>query len=282
MRLTVTPQAPDFICRAADTKIDRAADDSNSWRFYARRMSHSGRTLDRVGAVAGAATVSFFVAAITALPTLPSPNHGIHAIARSARDSRHGYLAAVYVSALLTGALLVFGSAIATRLRRSEPDGGWWLLALVGIAATAVGLVTDTLLLIFVRAVEHGVRGDSLWLGYPAGADGLILAIPLAVFFLGTGLGALLAGGLPRRLGWFALALATLFVVGGASVMGNDVDGGPLGVPLFLGYIGLLVWTTWASVSLWREALPFELCESSRATLPSTTSATAAEASTSG
>jgi hypothetical protein len=195
----------------------------------------------------------FFVLAITVLPTLPSPNHGIDAIARSARDSRDGYLAAIYLSALLTGALLVFGSSIATRLRRSEPDGGWWLLALVGIAASAVALVTDMLVLIFVRAVGHGVQGDTLWVGYPAGADGLILAIPLAVFFLGTGLGVLLAGGLSRRLGWFALVLATLFAVGGASVMGDEVDGGPLGVPLFLGYVGLLVWTAWASVSLWRR-----------------------------
>jgi hypothetical protein len=146
----------------------------------------------------------------------------------------------------------VFGSAVAARLRRSEPEGGWWLLALVGVAASAVGLVTDMLVLTFVRAVGHGVRGEPLWLGYPAGADGLILAIPLAVFFLGAGLGIRLGGGLSRRLGWFALGLSALFVLGGASVLGDEVDGGPLGVPLFLGFVGLLLWTAWASVSLWR------------------------------
>jgi len=108
------------------------------------------------------------------------------------------------------------------------------------------------LVLIFVRAVDHGTRGEALWIGYPAGADGLILAIPLAVFFLGAGLGIRYAGGLSRRLGWFALVLSVLFAVGGASVTGDEVDGGPLGVPLFLGFVGLLVWTAWASVSLWR------------------------------
>jgi hypothetical protein len=220
-------------------------------------MSRSARTFDRVGAVAGAATVLFFVAAITVLPTLPSPNHGIDVVARSAHDSRDGYLTAIYLGTLLTGTLLVFGSSIATRLRRSEPDGGWWLLALVGTAATAVGLVTDMLVLIFVRAVGRGVGGDALWVGYPAGADGLILAIPLAVFFLASGLGALIGGGLSRRLGWFALALAALFAVGAGSVMGDEVDGGPLGVPLFLGYVGLLIWTACASVSLWRRPHPF-------------------------
>src|SRR5213596_494207 len=88
-------------------------------------------------------------------------------IARSAQDNENGYLAALYLGALLTGALLVFGSVVAARLRRSEPDGGWWLIALVGIAASAIGLVTDTLVLTFVRAVGHGVRGEMLWIGYP-------------------------------------------------------------------------------------------------------------------
>jgi hypothetical protein len=252
MRLTVTLSLRDCICRAADAKFHRSADDAGALRLYGRRMSRSDRALDRVGAVAGIAAVILFVTAINVAPTLPSPNHGVDAIARSARDNTDGYLAAIYLGALLTGALLVFGSAVAARLRRSEPDGGWWLIALVGIAASAVGLVTDILVLTFVRAVGHGVRGETLWVGYPAGADGLILAIPLAVFFLGTGLGIRLAGGLSRRLGWFALVLAALFVVGGGSVMGDEVDGGVLGVPLFLGFVGLLVWTTWASISLWR------------------------------
>jgi hypothetical protein len=268
MQLTVTRPLDECICRTAEAKISRAADDVDLSALYARPMSRSDRALDRVGAVAGIAAVVLFVAAINVTPTLPSPNHGVDAIARSARDNADGYLTALYLGALLTGALLVFGSAVAARLRRSEPEGGWWLIALVGIAASAVGLVTDILVLTFVRAVGHGVRGETLWVAYPAGADGLILAIPLAVFFLGTGLGIRLAGGLSRRLGWFALVLAALFVVGGASVMGDEVDGGPLGVPLFLGFVGLLVWTTWASISLWRgsRGATVWVCESSPAT----------------
>jgi hypothetical protein len=43
-----------------------------------------------------------------------------------------------------------------------------------------------------------------------------------------------------------------LFVVGAGGVTGDEVDGGILGVPLLLGYLGLLVWTVGASVSLWR------------------------------
>jgi hypothetical protein len=36
------------------------------------------------------------------------------------------------------------------------------------------------------------------------------------------------------------------------------VDGGILGVPLLLGYLGLLVWTVGTSVSLWRGAATAE------------------------
>src|SRR5207249_2546760 len=110
--LTVTRPLDECICRTADAKIRRAADDVGLPALYARCMSRSDRALDRVGAVAGIAAVVLFVAAINVTPTLPSPNHGLEAIARSAQDNSDGYLRAIYLGALLTGALLVFGSAV--------------------------------------------------------------------------------------------------------------------------------------------------------------------------
>src|SRR5947209_8104440 len=46
-------------------------------------MTNSNRILDRVGAVAGVATVALFVATIAATPSVPSPNHGLATITRS-------------------------------------------------------------------------------------------------------------------------------------------------------------------------------------------------------
>lgn len=213
----------------------------------------SDRTLDRVGAAAGVAFVLLFVGIITMASALPAPQHSIAEIAQAARDNRDGILFGVYLEALLTGAQLVFGAVVASRLWRAEGSGGgWWLVALAGVAGTAVGLMTDIVVATFVRAVGHGVAGDILWIGYPA-ADGVIVAIPLAVFLLGVGFGARASGALPRWLAWSALVLSAMFVVGAGGVTGDEVDGGALGAVLVLGYLGMLVWTVAASVVLWRR-----------------------------
>lgn len=213
----------------------------------------SDRTLDRLGAAAGIAVVLLFLAIIMVVPALPAPNRSIARIARAATDDERGILLGSYLGALLSGALLLFGAAIAARLRRvAGAAGDWWLVALVGIGATAVGLTSDTAVVTFVRAVGHGVRGEALWTGYPSGPDGVQIAVPLAIFFLGAGLGARAAGALPRWLARMGVVLAALFAVGAAGVTGDEVDGGILGTGLLLGYLGLLVWTLGASVFLWR------------------------------
>lgn len=214
----------------------------------------SDRTLDRLGAAAGIAVALLFLVIVMLVPALPAPNRSIDQITRAATEEKSGILVGSYLGALLSGALLAFGASIAARLRRAEgASGGWWLLASVGIAGTAVGLASDTAVVAFVRAVGHGVRGEALWTGYPSGPDGVQIAVPLAIFFLGAGLGARAVGALPRWLARLGVALAALFVVGAAGVTGDEVDGGILGLPLLLGYLGLLVWSIGASVFLWRS-----------------------------
>lgn len=213
-------------------------------------------TLDRLGAVAGLVAVILLLALFTVLPSLPSPQHGIDEIASSARTNDDGLLGGAYVGALFTAALLVFGACLSARLRRAEGSaGGWWLVSLVGTAGVAAGIVGNALTITFVRAVGHGVDGDVLWLGY--GTDhwlGVLIAVPLAVLLLGAGLGARRTRILPRWLVWLALGGAAALTVGGASVVGNEVDGGMLGSVLVLGYVALIVWIVGASVTLWRRS----------------------------
>jgi hypothetical protein len=212
-------------------------------------------TLDRLGATAGVVAVILLVALFMVMPALPAPNHGISEIARSARANRDGLLAGAYLGTMFTAALLVFGACVSARLRRAEGEaGGWWLVSLIGAAAAAVGIVGNALTITFVRAVGHGADGNALWIGY--GADhwlGVLVAVPLAVFLLGTGLGARRTGALPRWLAWLALAAAAVLAVGGASVVGDEVDGGVLGSVLLLGYVALTVWIIGTSVTLWRR-----------------------------
>jgi hypothetical protein len=224
-------------------------------------MNHrSDQMLDRVGAAAGIASVLLLVALFNVFPALPAPDDSIGAITASAREHSDALLLGAYAGALMTAALLLFGASVAARLRRAEGgSGGWWLVTLVGIAATSIGMVGNALVIVFVRAVGHGASGSALWIGY--GADhwlGVLTALPLAVFLLGAGLGARVTGIFPGWLGWLAVVLSGLFVVGAGSVTGDEVDGGILGLPLFVGYIGLLIWIVAASVSMLRahRAIP--------------------------
>jgi hypothetical protein len=212
-------------------------------------LEESTRRLDRVGAVAGIAFVLLFVGIIMVPPHLPAPQHPIADIAQTAAADRTGILVSVYMSFLLTGALLVFGAVVVARLWRSDRGAsGWWIIALAGLAVAAV---PDDTVARFVRAVQHGATGDSLWIGYPISPDGVVMAIPLAVFLLGVG-GVRAGEALPRWLSWLALVLAGALVVGAAGVA-FDEFGGPVGPALFLGYVGFFVWTISVSVVLWRE-----------------------------
>ena len=167
----------------------------------------SGRSLDRVGAAAGFAAVTLLVTMIAVLPALPGPDRPIAEITASAIDDRGSLLLGSYLGSLMAGALLVFGAAVAAVVRRASPDSGWWIVALVGIAGTAaVGIVSNALVVAFVRAVEHGARGESLWIGYSGDhALGTLITVPLGIFLLGAGFGARASGALPRWLTWVAV-----------------------------------------------------------------------------
>jgi hypothetical protein len=222
-------------------------------------MNHdSHQLLDRVGAAAGIAGVGLLVALFTVFPSLPAPDRAIGEIAGDASRNSNGLLFAAYAGALMTGALLLFGASVAARLRRAEGTaGGWWLVAIIGIAGTSIGLVADAMAVVFVRAVGHGATGSALWIGY--GADhwlGTLEAIPLALFVLGASIGAHATGTLPRWLVWLGIASSVLLVTGAGSVAGDEVDGGALGLPIMLGYVGLLVWITTVSVSMLRGPRP--------------------------
>ncbi len=213
----------------------------------------SGRALDRFGAATGIASVVLLVCLFTVLPGLPPPEKPIGDIGRSALDHRDAHLLGAYLGALLSGALLVFGAAVSAALRRRESASGWSAVALIGAAATSIGIAADVSVITFVRAVGHGATGTMLWVGY--GSDhwfGTLLAVPFGVFLLGAGLGGRETEAVPRWLALAAVGLSAVLVAGAASVTGDEVDGGPLGVVLAIGYLGTFVWILATSVVLWR------------------------------
>jgi len=215
----------------------------------------SAHSLDRLGAVAGAVAVALLTALMMFFPALPAADEPISTIAESAAADRQMLLAGDYIGALMGGAWLLFGVAVARRLRRSElAGGGWWIVALAGITASAaVGLLGNVFSIMLVRAVGHGVTSDELWVVYSGDLVGFIQGIPLALFMLGAGMGTRVTRVFPRWTSIVALAVVPLLVIGVASIAGREVDGGPFTFPLMLAYLGMLVWTIPACVVLWRR-----------------------------
>lgn len=215
----------------------------------------SAHSLDRLGAVAGVVAVALLIALMMFFPALPAADEAISTIAETAAADKQMLLAGDYIGALMGGAWLLFGVAVAARLRRSEPaGGGWWILALAGITSSAaVGLLGNVFSIMLVRAVGHGVTGDGLWAVYTGDLVGFVQGVPLALFMLGVGMSTRATRVFPQWTGIVALAAVPLLVVGVASIAGPEVDGGPFTFPLMLAYLAMLVWTIAACVVLWRR-----------------------------
>jgi hypothetical protein len=219
-------------------------------------MSDRGSSsFERFGALAGLAAIALLVALFMVVPSVPPPDRSPAEITAKVAANKTALLLGGYLGTLMTGALVVFGTAVAVRIRRGGTAAeGWWLLALAGIAASSVGIAGNALELMFVRSVGHGVTGASIWLGY--GGDhwaSTLLGVPLSVFLVGAGSGIRAGRTLPRWLGSLGLVVGALLVVGAASVVGDEVDGGVLGIPLVLGYLGLVIWIAGVSTAMLRS-----------------------------
>ena len=209
-------------------------------------------SLERIGATAGLVHVALFLAIINLTPAIPVPDQSISHITSVTAAHSSGILWSVYLSTLVVLALFLFGAALASRLSRHD-GGDWAWLAIIGTAALTASLGDNPVT--FVRAVGHGVRGDALWTAYPSGPDGVVMAIPMTVLLLAVCAGGR-RGAFPRVLCTSAGLLAAAFVLGGAGVTGDEVDGGPFGFLLVLGFLGFWIWTAFASVHLLRHPSP--------------------------
>ena len=119
----------------------------------------SAQSLERLGAAAGWGAVALLVALMMFFPSLPAADESISTIAGDAAASEQMLLIGDYVGLVMGGLWLLFGVAVACRLRRAESaNGGWWIVALAGITASAaVGLLGNLFSVMFLRAVGHGL-----------------------------------------------------------------------------------------------------------------------------
>jgi hypothetical protein len=227
------------------------------------------RALDRIGSVSGVAAVVLLV--VTAAGgEMPAPDQPMAAIASAVHDRTSGLLTGVYTGMLMTLCLLVFGATVVAALHRAEGNGGgWWVLALVGIAGVSIWIVADAAAATFVRAVNHGVSGDTLWIGY--GLDhwiGVLALAPLGLFIIATSIGARVTALLARWTTWLGLVSGTLLIIGSGEITGDELTGGPLGLAMFPGYILAIAWIISVSIRMWRRATTETHADSGAVTTP--------------
>lgn len=211
-------------------------------------------TVDRIGGVAGLLAVCFLLLAVTT-GEMPQPDHPVGTIAADIKAHGSGLLVGAYAGACMVLSLLVFGGSVVARLRRSEESAAWSVLAVIGVAGTSTWLIADAASVEVVRAVRHGVSGDALWVGY--GLDhwiGTLALLPWAVFMLAASIGGRVTSSLPRWTSIVGVGAGALLIVGAASITGDELTGGPLGLPWFLGILLTVVWIVGASVGLLRVA----------------------------
>jgi hypothetical protein len=213
------------------------------------------RTLDRIGSTTGIAAIALLVVT-AAIGEMPSPDRPIDAIAADVHVQASSLLVGVYTGMLMTLCLLVFGASVVAALRRAEgAQGGWWVLALVGISGTAIWILADAAAASFVRAVEHGVSGDALWIGY--GLDhwiGLLALGPLGLFIIASSVGSQRTALLASWTTWLGLAAGALLIIGAGAITGDELTGGPFGAAMLLGYLLAIVWIAAVSLQLWRRS----------------------------
>jgi len=215
----------------------------------------TNRSLDRLGAASGLGAIALLVvSAVTG--EMPSPDTPIASIASDVQAHRSQLLLGAYTGVLMSLCLLVFGAVVAAMLRRAEGhEGGWWVVALAGICGMSLWIVASAAAVTFVRAVDHGVRGDVLWIGY--GFDhwvGVLALAPLGLFILAASVGGRGTRALARWTTWLGFVSGSLLIAGAGSVTGDEVDGGPLGLAAVAGYLSAIVWIVAVSIRLWRRS----------------------------
>jgi hypothetical protein len=142
--------------------------------------------------------------------------------------------------ATLAGLLVIFFAAYLAKVLREADDSGSFLPAVVlaGAAVMAVGVAIDAMISFALAEAAEDVEPtavqalQALW-----DNDFFPIALGNAAFLLATGLSVVLHGGLPKWLGWIAVAFGVIGVT-------------PIG---FVAFLGGALWIVVVSVLLARR-----------------------------
>jgi hypothetical protein len=196
---------------------------------------------NRLAALTGVAFLVLVVLSTIVVGDAPDPkDDGPLKIIQFYKDKDSEVYISALLSALAATALVFFAGYLGKVLRAASGPGhmlSWIPLAGAAIVATGAGL-DATINVALVEEVDHiqpaAVQAlSALWSN-----DWVPFVIGGTIFMLSAGLSIVRHGGLPRWMGWIAIALAV-------------VSATPAG---FVGFIGAGLWVAVASVLLFLRA----------------------------
>jgi hypothetical protein len=212
---------------------------------------------ERIGAICGIVFVvlvliSFFT------PSTPAIDDPIGEAIAEIADDETGILLGIYVGGLSAIAFLPFLGALWRLLRRRDAAGVVSAALLAGGIITVAGvLAAGGVGAALVEAVDEGYGNEAVS-ALIALDNTLFLGtvFSFAAFYAAAGVAILLHGGLPRWLGWVAVAIAIVMVVGMLGLFSESDDGGALGVLVFIGLLVGLAWTLATSIVMLVQGRP--------------------------
>ena len=151
-------------------------------------------------------------------------------------DNKARQMVAVFLGGPAAAAILVFAS----RLRAAIDDRARAARSLLvaGAALYAVGIaVSSSVTLATVVASDKGFEGTAQTLNVLNSSLWIPFVIGIAVMLIGAGLSVLRTGLLPRWLGWVALVVGVVALLGPGGFLGFLV------APLWMGVAGFLLYT---------------------------------------
>jgi hypothetical protein len=210
----------------------------------------SSERYDRVGAICGIAFVVLVVITFF-LPATPEIDDPIAEAIADVRDDEDGIMASVYLGGLAAIVFLPFLGVLYGLLRRAEAArSGFSVAALVAGAVTTAGVVIGNgVIASVVAAVDEDY--DPQAVEALLALDNTVFlgtAFAFAAFYLAVAVVILATRALPRWLGWAAVVIGVLIVVGLLGVFSEESDGGPLGFLVFIGFLAGLLWTLAVSI----------------------------------
>jgi hypothetical protein len=188
-------------------------------------------------------------------PSEPDADEPTLTIAQAISDDRTAHVFFTYLGEIGSVVFLLFVAALWSTLRRAESEAGASMVALMGgLGFSVIEIGRHGAFLALVEAADEGRE--------PAAIRALLeldnTLFTGSVFFLvafhaGVALSIIPLRSVPIWLGWWAAALALLFVITALGIFSEDYEGPLFGILLPLALLAHLLWVLAASVVMFRH-----------------------------